>query len=103
MKQDSIRIAADSQAKFNNNTAFCIVLMLKVDAGRNQAADLVLQILKASRIPEGRNRQPRRRMRIEDDALAALDAALGNELLDVVGQVDDIIGFGFQIEALQHC
>ena len=24
MKQDSIRIAADSQAKFNNNTAFCI-------------------------------------------------------------------------------
>ena len=24
MKQDSIRIAADSQARFNNNTAFCI-------------------------------------------------------------------------------
>ena len=24
MKQDSIRITADSQAKFNNNTAFCI-------------------------------------------------------------------------------
>ena len=42
-------------------------------------------------------------MRIENDALAALDAALGNELLDVVGQVDNIIGLGFQIEALQHC
>ena len=24
MKQDSIRIAADSQAKFNTHTAFCI-------------------------------------------------------------------------------